>query len=248
MKTTPVTQDFARYEFKYVMRTRDREVLEAEIRHLMEVDGHSDGSLDNKYVVRSLYFDNMSATNYYEKIDGIRTRRKFRLRTYRTTADQQAPTFLEEKGRHIERTYKHRIQIEEEYIPLFEDPTQAFRLTALYPGVPLIEHFVADILRRQQLPRVLIDYRRRPYVSKYDANFRVTFDDSLQATALGLLLPAESSKAISCMSGYTILEIKFFRRIPAWFHRLLQAHGMRRVSVSKFCLGMEACGLAEDLS
>ena len=50
------------------------------------------------------------------------------------------------------------------------------------------------------------------------------------------------------IAGYTILEVKFNRRIPAWFHRILQAHNMRRFSFSKFVRGMEATGLAINLS
>jgi len=42
------------------------------------------------------------------------------------------------------------------------------------------------------------------------------------------------------------LEVKFFRRIPPWFHRIIQAYDLRRLSISKFARGMEVCGFAED--
>ena len=44
------------------------------------------------------------------------------------------------------------------------------------------------------------------------------------------------------------MEIKFDRRLPKWFHRLIQTYELERLSVSKFCLGMEATGLAFDYS
>jgi hypothetical protein len=44
------------------------------------------------------------------------------------------------------------------------------------------------------------------------------------------------------------MEVKFHRRIPAWFHRILQTYNLDRVSISKFVLGMSSTGLAIDLS
>ena len=49
-------------------------------------------------------------------------------------------------------------------------------------------------------------------------------------------------------SDYKIMEVKFFRRIPLWFHRLIQKYNLKRVSISKFVVGMKFLGYAEDLS
>ena len=47
-------------------------------------------------------------------------------------------------------------------------------------------------------------------------------------------------------AGYTILEMKFFRRFPPWFHKIIQTYNLRRLSISKFSTGMEYCGIAKD--
>ena len=241
-------QRFFRYEFKYIINRVLREQIEGEIRNFMTCDGHVRDYLNNHYLVRSLYYDNVSATNYYEKIDGVRTRRKFRLRTYGAIVSPDVPIFLEEKGRHNERTFKSRISIRSEDLPVFEDGEKIPSLMGLYPNVGLMERFVFDVIRRRLIPCVLVDYQRRPYVSDFDMNFRATFDDRMSAMAVPRLFPQDKSGRIESLSGYTILEIKFFRRIPAWFHRVLQAYEMRRLSISKFCKGMEACQLAVNLS
>jgi len=93
-----------------------------------------------------------------------------------------------------------------------------------------------------------VDYIRRPYVSAYDMNFRVTIDSTLLTTATNQLFPSSSSNWLESLAGHTILEVKFNRRIPAWFHRILQSQNMRRLSFSKFVQGMETTGLAIDLS
>ena len=48
------------------------------------------------------------------------------------------------------------------------------------------------------------------------------------------------------ITGFTVMEVKFRRHIPSWFHRLIQAYELRRVSMSKICKAMEILGLVED--
>ena len=244
----PQVEDFARYEFKYLLNQAKCDEIENEVRHFMGYDGHVHPEFDNRYLVRSLYFDNADAHNYYEKIDGIKTRRKFRIRTYGTAPDNDQPMFLEEKGRHNNRTYKHRIPVRLEDLDILLTPSRCMEILGIYPNLPLIEVFVFDVIRRRLKPRVLVDYLRRPYTSAYDMNFRLTFDSTLSAAAVNELYPSATVPRYLSNAGWTILEVKFHRRIPGWFHRILQAHFLRRLSISKFCKGMEVCGLAVDLT
>lgn len=226
------------------------EALRDEIGHFMTFDGHTHPDLSNSYFVRSLYFDNLSADNYYQKIDGVKTRRKFRIRTYDKQFKPDTPLFLEEKGRHNERTYKTRHPIRFENLGLFlktQRIDELISLLDLHPDVPVVEQFVFECLRRRLVPRVLVDYVRQPYVSDFDMNFRITLDSSLRAAAVAELFPREDAAWRLAEAGYTIVEVKFDRRVPAWFHRLIQTHNLRRLSISKFCRGMEICCLAENL-
>jgi hypothetical protein len=245
---TPVTEDFYRYEFKYFLSLQHREEVESEVANFMNFDGHVHEDLDQAYYVRSLYFENEASTHFYEKTDGIRVRRKYRLRTYGTSFDPELPIYLEEKNRNLDRVQKHRVRIDPKHLEIFYNPLQCDELLELYSGVELIERFLFDALRRSIQPKLLVDYIRRPYVSAYDMNFRVTFDSTLLTTATNQLFPSSSSNWLESLAGYTILEVKFNRRIPVWFHRILQSHNMRRLSFSKFVQGMEATGLAIDLS
>jgi hypothetical protein len=242
------TEDFARYEFKYLLSFEQRKIIEEEISHFMEFDGHVHKELENSYFVRSLYFDTEDAINYYEKIDGVGARRKFRIRTYNQEHEDDLPIYLELKGRQIERTFKQRIAIKKEHLPLLTDPQRHYEFLDYFPGNWLAERFVFESHRKRLKPLLLVDYIRRPYTSEFDLNFRVTFDDCLQAVAVDQLFVGQDQSWKTHLPGYTILEVKFHRRIPAWFHRILQAYNMRRISISKFCKGMEACNLAVDLS
>ena len=93
----------------------------------------------------------------------------------------------------------------------------------------------------------MIDYNRSPYVNKYGLYFRLTFDQNISCIKLnddfGNL---NKNHSVLCEAGYTILEVKLDRSIPAWFHRIIQSYELKRISVSKFVLGLEATNLAHD--
>ena len=248
LNVLPRVEDFSRYEFKYLLNARQRETIEEEISHFMAFDGHVHKEMENSYFVRSLYFDTDHNDNYYEKIDGVGMRRKFRIRTYERDYTDELPIFLELKGRQIERTFKQRIAIKKEHIELLANIEGHDQFLDYFPDNWLAERFVYESHRKRLAPKVLVDYIRRPYTSDFDLNFRITFDDRIAATAVDRLFVGGEKSWRNCLPGTTILEVKFHRRIPAWFHRILQAHNMRRLSISKFCKGMEICNLAVDLS
>ena len=247
---SPLTleEDFIRYEFKFFLDLRKREEVESEIANFMSFDGHVHPELSNAYFVRSLYFDNDAASYYYEKIDGVKVRRKFRIRTYGKSFDPDLPIYLEEKNRDGDRVHKYRVEIDSSHLPILCDSDRYSDVQEVLPKVNLVDRFLFDAIRRALKPTVLVDYVRRPYVSSYDMNFRVTFDSVLMSAASNVLFPPEWVNWKHSYAGFTVLEVKFFRRIPAWFHRIIQAHSLRRVSFSKFCRGMETTGLAIDLS
>ena len=239
-------QEFSRFEFKYILNEELKNKVEKQIQHFMKYDGYAHPELDNSYFVRSLYFDSPSSFNFYEKIDGIKKRKKFRLRTYDKNYGN-SPLFIEQKGRNVNRVFKHRIRINQNDIGQFYDAINFDQFIKNYRDTKIINEFITDSVKRKISPVVLVDYVRRPYISDYDMNFRVTIDNQIMAKASRTLFP-DNDNFFHCLSGYTILEVKFFRKIPAWFHKLVQVFNLERVSVSKFVLGMKASGIATDLS
>ena len=238
-----------RYEFKYVLNKKISNQIEKEARNFMIYDGHVKKELNNKYFVRSLYFENNFASNFYEKVDGMKIRRKYRLRTYSNFFDPKVPIFFEVKGRISERTYKKRINVKNKYLNLFLSQSQNFNLLNLYPNNEMIINFIFDSFRKNLKPLILVDYKRRPYINKFGLYFRLTFDTNLLSSKTNNLFSNDKySSWLECKAGYTILEVKFDRSIPAWFHRIIQCYNLKRKSISKFVLGMSSCGLARETS
>ena len=238
-----------RYEFKYILNKKTSDQIEKEARNFMIYDGHVKKELNNKYFVRSLYFENNFSSNFYEKVDGMKIRRKYRLRTYSNFFDPKVPIFFEVKGRISERTYKKRINIKNKYLNLFLSQSQNFNLLDLYPNNEMIINFIFDSFRKNLKPLILVDYKRRPYINKFGLYFRLTFDTNLLSSKTNNLFSNDKySSWLECKAGYTILEVKFDRSIPAWFHRVIQCYNLKRRSVSKFVLGMSSSGLARETS
>ena len=242
-------QLFTRYEFKYLLNNKISNMIENEAKHFMSYDDFAVNIPDNQYFVRSLYYDDNSFSNFFEKVDGIKSRRKFRIRTYGNSLKNNSPIFLEIKGRHLERTFKKRTIIDSKYIELFLNSEKNSKLLEIYPNNIIINDFVFDSIKKKIKPCVLIDYKRRPYINNFGLYFRLTFDCNVVSSKSKILFSNEKkSTPLECKSGYTILEVKFNRSIPAWFHRIIQSYSLTRRSISKFVLGVCTCKLEQETS
>ncbi|HEX6812964.1 MAG TPA: polyphosphate polymerase domain-containing protein [Planctomycetota bacterium] len=234
---------FSRFEFKYVLDRRLREEVEAELQHFVELDPYVASRPGHTYFVRSLYFDDQGLSAFHDKVDGMLTRSKFRIRTYGHGLDDPAPWFLEIKGRHNNLVFKHRTPI----LGDFDKRAAGYELSKLLlrhaTRGAVLEQFEYELYRRQIRPLVLVDYRRRPYVSKFDPEFRLTFDTGLSAVATDTMFSNTTAEPFPMLRGFTVMEVKFRRHVPAWFHRILQAYELRRQSISKVCAGVQALGL-----
>ena len=242
-------QKFYRYEFKYILNKEISDHIEDEAKNFMNYDGYVNKELNNRYYVRSLYFENNFSSNFYEKADGMKIRRKYRLRTYNNNFDPKVPIFFEVKGRTSERTYKKRMSVKSSDLNYFLLQNENFNLLKLYPDNEIVKDFIFDSLRKNLKPRILVDYKRRPYINRFGLYFRLTFDTNLLTSKSNSLFEKNNhSSWLACKAGYTILEVKFDRGIPAWFHRIIQCYNLRRRSISKFVIGMSYCGIARETS
>ena len=239
---------FARFEFKYLLPEGKRRAVEEDMRFFLDFDPFVVDRPGNKYLVRSLYYDDPAYTCFYDKIAGIRTRAKFRIRTYSRDAAETAPVFLEIKGRHNNLVFKHRTPIEKRGIDLtlLSGDSLSSAVLANVSDCPVKEQFSYELIRKRLSPVALIDYVRRPYISKFDPGFRITFDEALSATRTDVLFPDERFQSKKVLAGNTVLEVKFRHHLPSWFHRVIQVHELRRISISKICQGMETLGMAFD--
>ncbi len=240
---------FKRYEFKYLLPDAVASSIQSNIEHFMKLDPHTSKDLGGSYFIRSQYFENEVFSNFYEKVDGMRERHKYRIRTYGKIESADNPIFLEKKGRKLERTMKGRIKLERMHLDLIYRKDFNALLEA-FDNHSFIEGFVFDCIRKKLNPLLIIDYIRSPYVSDFDTNFRLTFDRNVRAStpfgAQSIYASSEYQYWNDVNAGFCTLEVKFLRRFPPWFRRIIQNYNLRRLSISKFSTGIEARGLAQD--
>jgi hypothetical protein len=242
-------REFLRFEFKYILRQSLRDEIENQLSHFLQPDPVVADRPDRKYVVRSLYFDDPAFSSYYDKIDGLTHRAKFRLRTYSNDPQEACDTFLEIKGRHNQKVFKKRVPMIPGEDSLFtgDDRNIAQKILRQAEHGHVRDRFQYECLRKSIRPVMLIDYLRRPYVSRFSHDFRITFDDHLHGMRSDNLYPDDRGRRRALLRGYTVMEVKFSTQIPPWFHRIIRSYQLERVSVSKVCAGIDAWNLTPRL-
>jgi len=236
-------QIFSRFEFKYIINKNISKIIQQEVKNFTINDFYNDK--EDKYYVRSLYFDNNIFSNFNEKVDGIKNRHKFRIRTYSRKKNELIPLYLEMKGRDNQRTFKNRTKIKYQDLNFFCKGKDLFNLKKKYFDNELLNQFIFDSYRKKIQPKVIIDYNRRALLSRNGLYFRLTFDSDIHACSSDKIFEKNHNWKI-CIPGNDILEVKFDLTIPPWFHRIIQNYQLKRISVSKFVLGIESTNLAHD--
>ena len=70
-----------RQEFKFYVTTSSVAELRSYLKEIMELDENAD-TKNSQYTITSLYFDTPNEDDFEDKVDGLKSREKFRLRVY----------------------------------------------------------------------------------------------------------------------------------------------------------------------
>ena len=231
-----IIRRFNRFELKHQMTLKTAERFKESLRAYLLPDNHGDGQ--GSYWLSSLYYDSPDYRCYWEKIDGIRFRRKLRIRQYENAGG--ASVFVEIKQRANRVTQKRRAALP--YPAALALCSQRQR-----PDCPPADQAVLDevytlLWQYDMRPASLIRYQRQALVgTDYDLGLRVTFDTQLEFSLLAAhqtdpfaredagsfqpLLPPDS----------VVMEIKANERVPYWLTELVGQHNLTLVRISKYC-------------
>ena len=224
-----------RREIKYLVDRSTRTAMARDLSAFMRPDDFSGG--DGTYSVRSIYFDTPDYLAYHDKMAGLASRHKLRIRAYGDPPTESSAVRFEIKGRYL--TNIHKLTFDVPWDNYHEVKLAIQRRTL--PPRGLWCHSAASqeffrLLRHYNMePKILIQYRRQAFERMEIRRLRVNFDDELVACRnLDLAGPIRGARRI-LQYGHAILEIKADGALPYWMHILISKYNLRDQSVSKYC-------------
>ena len=218
----------ARHELKYYINPAELEALGRRLERVMRLDNHCKGG--RAYNVRSLYFDDAFDSAYYDKVDGVMARDKYRLRIYNRS---DAVIFLERKRKLGDLIQKSSLRITRRLAEqlISGDPRGLYRAEA-----PLLREMYAAMRTGAMRPAVLVEYDRLAFVHPAETT-RITFDMRLRT---GLSSHALFSPDVALVTpadrDVEILEVKFDAYFPSHIRALLTGITGERCAISKYVM------------
>jgi VTC domain len=239
-----VVKHFNRFELKYLLPVERVPALVSALSPYVRADPHSEGAGPSGYPIHSVYWDSPQLRCFWEKIEGLKVRRKLRLRRYGDADD----VFLEIKQR-VDRTLqKRRVVWPLARVAEAEEPDALDAL--LEESDDRVAREILFLRRTYDLrPTMGISYRRRAFFARNESDLRVTFDTRVQYHA------AEPSVAQLGESGryvvapaLAVLEIKFGHAVPLWLCKLVSHFELRMVRFSKYCSAVDRAWFGGQLT
>ena len=223
-------QNIYRNEWKYLISPWEADHLQKRLSAFMQLDPNVQ---DGSYMIRSLYFDDYWDSAYNEKLMGVESRQKWRVRIYNCSDRSIRLERKLKEGNYIckEAAVLTRQGFEQilngDYGFLLRDPQQ------------LCREFYVDLMTKVLRPKVIVDYDRVPYV--YDAGtVRITFDYDVRAAIGSFDIFDADLPALSALEeNQLVLEVKYTELLPAMIKEILPLNGQEFTAVSKYTLCYE---------
>jgi len=228
-----------RFELKYLLSREQAADLSVKVAQYMDEDPHGDG---RSYAITSLYYDTPDLRCYWEKIDGIRYRRKLRIRHYEGPREllAETPVFVEIKQRVNRTVQKRRARLPYAAALALCAGEDIECDDAQGPFVREVQAFV-DTQRLQ--PAAITSYFRRALVGTvHDPGLRSTFDTDVRYRTVDLDLASRNPGGHMIHPERVVLEVKANERIPRWLAGLVGEFNAQIIRLSKYCQSIEVAG------
>ena len=223
VKTLSVMRNELKYSINYFQYTTMTQRLQ---NVLLEDSNNGQGG----YIVRSLYFDTYSNSDYYAKLSGFEIRKKIRLRIYRH----------DDPNVKLEIKRKVGDQQEKKTVIISRADAQAMIET----NYDVLLNYDSDVARNiyniltinGMKPVVLIEYRRKAFIHPMN-NIRITLDSEIKSNEVAFDFFAKAPVLAPIDYYYqAIVEIKYNGFLFEWLSGIFKAYNLERESFSKYML------------
>ena len=194
------------------------------LRAVAESDPHAE---NGRYLIRSLYFDNLSDKALREKIDGVNLREKFRIRYYN---GDPSVIHLEKKSKRAGLGTKYSAELTKDEAQSIVDGELDWMMSS---GRPLVQELYCKMRYQGLRPKTIVDYTREPFIYR-PGNVRVTFDYDIRTglSCTDFLNP--DCVTIPAGDAPILLEVKWDAFLPSVIRDAVQTPGRRVEAFSKY--------------
>ncbi len=213
-----------RHEWKHMINHADKIAIRQRLRAVAQVDTHA---ADGRYLIRSLYFDNISDKALREKLDGVNRREKFRIRYYNGNTDQ---IHLEKKSKWNGLGTKDRTLLTADEAQRIVDGDLSWMIGS---DRPLVQELYVKMNSQGLRPKTIVDYTREPFVYA-PGNVRVTLDYNIRTGLLCTDFLNPDCITIPAGAGETILEVKWDEYLPSVIRDAVQLGSRQLSAFSKY--------------
>ena len=215
-----------RHEYKYIISNVEAEKLIISMRTIIELD--SNAREKGCYHIRSVYFDDYDNSCYWDNVNGVNERKKWRIRAYNNNSSR------------IQLECKHKTNglTRKEACTISSD-----EYDALLRGMPvfsseraLVNKFSVEMIEKNMKPKVIVGYDRKPYVYPY-GNVRVTLDYNIFSSQdINSMFSERLRKRLILPSGVQLLELKYDNYVPKFIADSFGEDRMKQETFSKYYL------------
>lgn len=213
-----------RHEWKHEISYMDFHILKQRLTAVAKIDLHT---IDGKYEIRSLYFDNLNDKALREKIDGVNNREKFRIRYYNDCTDFIK---LEKKSKINGLCIKESEILTKEQVQSIISGDYRWMINT---DKPLIMEFYTKIVNQVLRPKTIVDYTREPFVFE-PGNVRVTLDYNIRTAMFCTDFLQKSCVTVPVANSQIILEVKWDDFLPDIIRDVVQLENCRVGAFSKY--------------
>lgn len=179
-------------------------------------------------MVRSLYFDSYSNTDFYAKLSGLENRKKIRLRIYKY---DDAKVKLEIKRKYGNSQRKDTVRISREDAQSLIDLD--YEVLRKYDSKVAAQ--IYHIMKINWLiPVVLIEYRRKAFIHPMN-NIRLTLDTEIKSNEINFDFFGKAPVLAPTGDYFEgLLEVKYNDFIYKWITDVFTPYNLDRQSYSKY--------------
>ena len=216
-----------RYEKKFLINNLQMELLKNNLSAALYLDSNIKSD-DGSYFIRSMYFDDYKDTSYFQVIDGISKREKYRIRYYNYNPDYIT---LEKKSKINNLGKKDKDLLTKEIVMKFINKEE------IETDKPVINELQDKMKTNFYKPVIIIDYLRRAFT--YPINdVRITIDYNISCSYEINKFFEKNINSIPLLDKDTaILEVKYNDFLPDVIKQIINIENLEITSFSKYSVG-----------